>query len=333
MKTTALNHDVQHIGIFIRCARVLCCLVLISSLDGATISWDAGGSTDVWNVAENWSDDAAVSASNDYVVSGSGNVVQSIDANTSSFAGGSLEVSNGAVLRLFRTNGGTALTASHAITNLVVEDASVQFHSSLGSVTHLLSNPVTFLGTVAISGDTGSYTNQLTLNGVSGSGQVNLTRNANGGAARNLNLNGLSTYTGDWNASGSMSSSEVFAINLNHASGWGTGELTLGNFAVLNFNTEVDQMYAELLVAGTSGVAVNLGTGSSTLGHLTWNGVEVLADTYTAEELNIYLGVTAFTGTGTITVVAPEPAMPLLMMLGTVAWVVRRPRPNALPLA
>ena len=105
-----------------------CLALLLTTLPAAaaTVTWDADGSNDLWTTPENWSDNLAPVAGNDYVVSGAGVIVRPPDATSNTFAGDSLTISNGAVLNLYRTNGGSYFNVNHSIPNLTVSNAEIR---------------------------------------------------------------------------------------------------------------------------------------------------------------------------------------------------------------
>ncbi|MBN8460324.1 MAG: autotransporter-associated beta strand repeat-containing protein [Verrucomicrobia bacterium] len=238
-----------------------------------SITW-VGTTTGTWATTTNWSDSLPPAAGNTYTVSGSGKTVTNPDANASTFAGDSLTVSSGAILRLFRTNGGGNINVTNTIPNLTVDGATIKPASSAGSITQILANQVTLANAVTVEmNDNGGYTNQLTFNnGYTGSGTLTLQRSNTTGSGRVVNINGTNStsgYSGDVTASGKATADKLDLV-INTASGWGTGSLTVNSWATVTFGTAITATTSPMVV-NTSGT-VNLGNFASSLGSLSGTG-------------------------------------------------------------
>ncbi|MBK1829299.1 PEP-CTERM sorting domain-containing protein [Verrucomicrobiaceae bacterium R5-34] len=293
-------------------------------LSAATVSWDGGGADSLWETADNWSDDAVPSSGNDYVVDA--NTVRTADVSTNTFAGDSLTVQNGAVLNLYRTNGGGYFTVSHTINSLTVSDAELRPESSVGSIGHILTNSVHFTGSNTINMNYNSgYTTLMFLDGgLTGSGTIAITRDSTG-STRSLSIGGdASGYDGDITFS-NVENTEVLTLSLDHSSGWGTGGVIIGDYGTLSFNTDVTNT-AGLVSMGTTGTTLDLLDGtSSTVGALSIGGNAVNPGVYDAASLGALGYGGSFTGAGSLTVV-PEPSSSALLALGGVAFFLRRRR-------
>ncbi|MCB1133051.1 MAG: hypothetical protein KDN05_18150, partial [Verrucomicrobiae bacterium] len=110
-----------------------------TSLHAVTINWDGGGANNLWSTPENWSDDLAPTASNDYVVDAA--TVRSPNSTSFPFDGDSLTIQNGAVLELYRT-GGTGTFAKP----LTVSASTLRLNGDANTTTYRLSQPVAFSG-------------------------------------------------------------------------------------------------------------------------------------------------------------------------------------------
>jgi len=95
----------------------------LSDVGAATITWDGGGSDNVWTTPGNWSDDLAPHPGADYEIVGA--YAESPNSTSNVFAGDSLTIRNGANLRFYRHQGGTVQWCKQDIPNLSVQDASL----------------------------------------------------------------------------------------------------------------------------------------------------------------------------------------------------------------
>lgn len=300
-------------------------LILLPALPAAAavVNWDAGGVNQLWTTPENWSDDLAPSAANDYVVSGAGVIIRPPDANSNTFGGNSLTVSDGAILNLYRTNGGGLFNVNHSIPNLTVGDATIRPQSSNGSLSNTLTSDVEFDGAVTVDMTVASnFTMRLYFDGgITGSGTLALNRTATG-SERLVQFNGdASGYSGDISYAGL--SGDVFLFTVNNAGGWGTGDLTMGQYTTLNLTTAFTSLTSHLILSSTTGTVLNLGDGATTIGGLSIAGNDIANGTYDATALTgLGFGGT-YGGTGTLTVV-PEPAAALLGAFGLLGLLRRR---------
>lgn len=249
----------------------------------AQVTWDNGGADKLWTTAANWSDELAPSSGKTYVVSGAvaTNTIRNLDVATSTFAGTSLTIQSGALLELFRTNGGTLITATTTIPGLKVDASTLRIASSNGSVTHVLSSPVEFAGSVTLDlGGTGNFTNSLSLNGkVTGSGTLNVTRNATAVRAMNFNSD-ASGYSGNVSLAVSTGTN-ILTVNFAHASGWGTGALNLTSSQSRAFingagtNASIDASASTVTAAAGSRISITNATNVLRVGGLNLNGAVV----------------------------------------------------------
>ncbi|MBN8460323.1 MAG: autotransporter-associated beta strand repeat-containing protein [Verrucomicrobia bacterium] len=264
----------------------------------APITW-VGTTTGNWTTSTNWSDGLAPAAGNTYTVNGSGKTITNPDANASTFGGDSLTVSGGAILRLFRTNGGSNINVTNTISNLTVDGATIKPASSNGSVTQILANRVTLGNAVTVEmNDSGGYTNQLTFNnGYTGSGTLTLQRSGTTGSTRTVNVNGTNStsgYSGNVAVSGNIST-DTLSLNINTATGWGTGSLTVNQWATVTFGAAINSTNSPLTV-NTNGT-VNLGAYSSSIGALSGTG-GTIQGTATSSALTVnQASATTYAGT------------------------------------
>ena len=293
-------------------------LALAGPALSATVTWDGEGANNQWSNADNWSDNAAPSAGNDYVVDGV--LFRSPDASSNAFAGDALTVQNGAVFNLYRTNGGGYFNVTHSFTTLNLDNAELRPQSSVGSIGHTVTGNLVFTGANTLNlNENSAYTMRLILgtdgggHTLTGSGTLNITRDATGSTRSVDVFADASGYSGDVSFAGL--SGDVFELRLYHAAGLGTGDLAAGSFTSLQLLAASGVNIADSSVSLQSSSALNLGAGASTVGALTIAGNSVAADTYTAAELTaLGLGGT-FSGDGTLTVI-PEPGSLALITLG-----------------
>jgi autotransporter-associated beta strand protein len=245
-----------------------------------TFTWDGGGGANqLWTTVANWDNDLLPVSGNDYVVTGA-YTIRPVDSNTDTFPGDSLTVTNNARFLLYRTNSGTGITATHTYKNLTIANAKLDPSSSGGTLTHTFPNQMTLLGANSMNFSSGGgYTITMNLNGgVTGSGSVNVTRSSQGDA-RTLNLSGdNSGYAGNWTIS--SSSADTMTFRLNNSTGWGTGNVSLGNYASLVLNANITNTSvitltdtdAKVTVSASQNVSVGNITNTVAGGTLTING-------------------------------------------------------------
>lgn len=299
-------------------------LLLLPALPSAAalVTWDNGGADQLWTTDLNWSDDAAPSAGNDYVASGAGTVVRSPDTNSHSFGGDSLTISDGAVLNLYRTNGGGLLTVNHSLPNLTFRDATIRPQSSLGSLANVLTNAVHLEGAVTVDMTVASnFTMRLYFDGaITGTGTLSLNRTATG-TERQVYFNGdASGYSGNISYAGLPD--DVFIFTIGNAGGWGTGDLTMGQHTMLNLFS-FESPTSHLILSNTTGTVIHLGDHDATIGGLTIAGNAIAPGSYDASALDALGFGGTYTGSGTLTVV-PEPAAAMLGALGLLGLLRRR---------
>lgn len=295
---------------------ILCALgmaVLMAGVAQAyTITWDGGGANQVWTTVANWDNDQPPASGNDYVVDGV-YTIRPVDSNTDTFPGDSLTVTNNARFFLYRTNSGGGITATHTYNNLTIANAKLDPSSSGGSLTHTFPSQITLLGANTMNfASGGSYTIAMNLNGgVTGSGSLNVTRSSQG-STRTLTLSGdNSGYSGNWTIS--SSSADTMTFQLNNSTGWGTGNVSLGNYASLVLNANVianssvitlTDAQARVTVNASKSVSVGNITNTVAGGTLTINGT-LAAGANDADSAfsGVIAGAGAFskTGNGTLT--------------------------------
>lgn len=245
--------------------------LLIAPLQGQ-IAWDGGGANTLWTTPENWANDQAPALGNTYLASIG--TVRSTDANTTTFAGDSLRVENGAILNLFRTNGGTYFVANHSIPGLTVSAAEIRPQSSNASIGHQLNTPVQFLGASKVNmNEPSGFTMRMFFNAaITGSGTLDFTRDTTG-STRSVQFTGdASGYAGNINFAG-FDAAKNLTFDVNNAGGWGTGTVTVGNHGVLALNQGFSSAGAGIVVSGTNS-RVNLPAAPVGIGALTQsNGV------------------------------------------------------------
>lgn len=283
----------------------------------ATVNWDGEGANNQWSTADNWSDNAAPSAGNDYVVDGV--LFRSPDATTNTFAGDSLTVQNGAVFNLYRTNGGGYFNVNHNFNTLNLDNAELRPQSSVGSIGHTVNGSMVFTGANTINmNENSSFTMRMILgtdgdDTLTGSGTLVLTRDATGSTRSVDVFADASGYSGDVSFAGL--SGDIFELRLYNTAGLGTGDIAAGSFTSLQLLAASGVNIASSSVSLAGNSTLNLGAGASTVGALSIAGNDVAADTYTTAELTDLGFGGSFTGDGTLTII-PEPGSLALLGLG-----------------
>lgn len=229
-----------------------------------TISW-TGTTTGDWTTPGNWSNNAAPSAGNSYVVSGTGKAINSPASGSVTFNGDSLATSSGAVLRLFTTNSGSNVNSTFTIPNLTLDAATISPASSSGSVTQILANPVALANAVTIEmNDSGGFTNGLTFNnGYAGSGSLIIKRSGGTGSGRNVVIGGTNStaaYSGPVTVTGNASG-KTTSLTVNTATGWGGGSLSLGAWSSLTVGADLSGVGPVTMAANSS---IQIGNAGST---------------------------------------------------------------------
>ncbi|BCX47707.1 hypothetical protein HAHE_16150 [Haloferula helveola] len=251
--------------------------LIFASSSHAQVAWDGGGANNQWTTPENWGDDTVPTIGNDYVVDGA--TCRSPDANNTIFDGDSLTIQNGAILNLYRTNGGGYFVVNHSIPALTVSDAEIRPQSSLGSIGHSLDTALVLNGANILNmKENSAYTMNFFFEGtLAGTGSLTVQRDATG-SGRNVNFNpDASGFSGDLFFAG-HNSGDTLGVNLGDVSGWGTGSVSLGHDSTLNINAAVDQPNAALSFTGTNtrlriaDVAATIGSIDGTEGAIEGNG-------------------------------------------------------------
>ncbi len=292
-----------------------------------------------WAAPGTWDSGAAPAAGSHYGVSG-GHTVDSAPDNvssggTASFAGDSLIVDGGGMLRLKHTSAGGNNTHSVDLNGVVLRDGATlqSYNTSAGNVTRNLVGPVVIAAGTAnirIQSDSGSaYTNALRITeGIFGSGDISLTGSLQGqGGERRFLYAGMHdvAYSGDWTVSGDNTTDNARRLFLvaEAANSLGTGMVTLGTRAQLRNSASegLDSLWGVALTTATSTLqlsypweapeatldvqagTVDLGSFASTIGTMKIGGNTLAPGTYDAAALNALGYGGNFTGTGSITLV------------------------------
>ncbi|MFD0895902.1 autotransporter-associated beta strand repeat-containing protein [Luteolibacter ambystomatis] len=231
-----------------------------------TISW-TGTTTGDWTTPANWSNNTAPAAGNAYAATGTGKTVNSPATGNVTFAGDSLAVANGSALKLITTNGGGTLVSTFTIPNLTLDGATVSPASSLGSVTQTLANQLALANAVTVEmNDAGGFTNGLTFNnGYVGSGSLTIKRGGTTGSSRNVVIGGTNStaaYSGAVSVTGN-SSGKTVAVTINPGTGWGGGNLTIGQWSSVTLGADTTGTGGVTVAAnGTLQIGNAAGTGS-----------------------------------------------------------------------
>jgi len=268
------------------------------------VTWDGGGANNIWTNGLNWSDDSAPTGGNDYVVDGaeitSPGDVDPTSTVTYTFGGDSLSVTNGSTLLLSKQNPGGTDKVTLNITNLVVEDSTIEVQSGRNYDLYLDDN-LHLAGTCDIFLSTGSYARRFYLRGgMTGSGSVYLHRPLDGGTrALTLVSGNFSGYAGDWTIE-NTDDSAAMELRCNTVSGWGSGDVTLRRGGTLDLNAAITAP-GSTIVMGHSAATLDLGSDVHSVLALVIGGHTVPAGTYSAGDLaNLGYGGT-FLGGGSIT--------------------------------
>jgi len=281
----------------------------------AAITWDAGGADDIWSTALNWDNDLAPSGTLPYIVDGV--IIQDpgdSDNNTPrtyTFGGDSLTLRNGATLFLKKKNTGGVDYIYENIPNLTIDNSTIRQRSYSRICRHFMQNSVEFSGASTIYFQGGQYGSHLSMNdGMTGSGTLRVYRVATGsagGGPGNQNSTRLllaagdfSGYSGDWLIE-STAAGEIIYFRIDTATGWGSGNVTLGESAYLDLNSSITASDSVLTVSGSAN-KVDIGSGSHTVKSMTVGGKAIPTGIFASARLNYHSGTSLFIGTGTVTI-------------------------------
>ncbi|WP_338286827.1 Ig-like domain-containing protein [Luteolibacter sp. LG18] len=296
-------------------------------------------SSGAWSTTSVWSDAAVPAAGKNYGISSS-HTVDSAPNNVSSggtvtFAGDTLAVNPGGMLRLSHSSAGGTTTYTSAFDGgLILRGGSTlqSYNSNVGNVTRTMTGPLvigTGTSTIRIQSDSGSsYTNALRVNdGIFGTGNINLTGTLQGQSGERrflyMAMNNVA-YSGNWNvtADGTTDNTRRLFLVAEAANSLGTGTVTLNTRAQLRNSAAggLDSLYGVTLTTATSTLqltnpwvdpaatldlqagTLDLGTGASTVGILKIGGNTITPGTYNATTLGAFGYGGTFSGTGTITI-------------------------------
>ena len=209
-------------------------LASVKQTDAAPVVW-TNTATTTWTNSTAWNPNGVPVVTSDYLVRTAVEARCPDLDGAITFGGGSLTLSNGAVLNLYVSYNGGGTTQNRVITNLVVTGSTLRSQTSNGTYTHALPLPVNFLGSSVINLANAGYGIGMNLNGgVTGSGSLSVTRNNAGSTAALLLASNNAAYSGNWTITGqSASRTLAWTVNATANSGWGSGNVSLGNYAAL----------------------------------------------------------------------------------------------------
>lgn len=280
-----------------------CGLVCIANVaQGAAVtSTRSTSSTETWNTAGLWSDNAVPAAGNTYTTS------HTMRTASGEFAGDSLTFNSGGIL--------ATKVANQSESNLTMNNGSSiqQFHAD--NTTDSIGGNMTVNGTVGV-GASGTGRNITLAANLSGSGTLSQNISSIAGQLT-VSSDNNSSFTGSW----------TIAAGLLKATGTGS----LGRFNTLTMtggsfdaDYEVDNPTGALVLSGGEMTLDQ----NFTVGSLRINGALLTPKTYTFSDLNTaYDARFADGGTGSITVV-PEPTALTAVVLVAGGLLARRRRPR-----
>ena len=300
----------------------------------------------LWTAGATWADSNPAGPGNDYFIPDTLTVLSPSGGGAFNFAGDSLTVESGGVLRLQNNHSTTIQTSTYTIPSLSLQDGATvlaRATSGVGATNYRLQNSVSVSGNATLQLGSGDFFSYLTLlGGLTGDGTVNFQRIAGGGTQDfRFNVHGVNnTFSGDWNLSGTRTT--IFARD---AGAMGTGAITASNNMLVD-NTVAGGLDTLTLInlvgTGTlqltnpfsnssagwtleAGSELIVGDGDSIVGSLNIDGNAVPNGTYTAGQLTALGFGGTFSGSGTVSVV-PEPSVLSLIAvaLGAVGVLRRR---------
>ncbi len=279
--------------------------VISAGAMAGTVTWDDGGADTIWSTVENWDNDLAPSAGNDYIVDGF--TVQNPDnggsstSSTETFGGKSLAVNNGTIILYRNIESFSGREQHNIIPDFSLTDSTLDTRCGYASGKLLIDSPVKFFGDNTILVDTVrcSWTYQLVFTeAISGYGNIEMYRTSQG-SGRTVYLNGdNSGYAGNWNVY--STAAETLNVHFYGTAGWGTGTMNLGYYSMIHFRVNVDAGSGMLVMDSTA--MLNIYDKDSVIGGLEFDGIAVDPGTYTSAELNTLTGSSAFSGDGTLTI-------------------------------
>lgn len=286
--------------------------VLLGAAAHAQVTSVASGD---WATATIWSDTTAPAAGKTYQVTSGFTVDSPVGANntTTTFAGDSLAVQGGGILRLRHTasGGNTTVTIDPKPLSLSAGSTLQSYNTAQGNVVRNVpsaidvgpSGSVNFL---IQSDNTSAFTNRLNLQGVlSGSANIDLKGVLQGqtGERRTVSIsNAANTFTGNWTVEGTNTTDNARRLFLESAAAnaLGSGTVTLNTrsqlrvasagtiHATSGITLATATSNLQLLNAGgwvnpnafltVNGGAVALGAGASSIGSLTGTGGSITGE-------------------------------------------------------
>ncbi|MEK7949495.1 beta strand repeat-containing protein [Luteolibacter soli] len=287
------------------------CVLLSPTLHAQVASVASGD----WTTATVWSDSTAPAAGKTYQVTSGFTVDSPVGANnsTTTFAGDSLSLQGGGILRLRHTasGGNTTVTINPKPLSLGAGGTLQSYSTSLGNVVRNVPSAIDVGASGSVnftiqSDNTSAYTNRLNLQGVlSGSANIDLKGVLQGqtGERRTLSVsNAANTLSGNWTVEGTNTTDNARRLFLEAAAtnALGSGSVTLNTRSQLRVASagSIDATGGITLATATSnlqlqnaggwvnpaafltvnGGAVALGTGASSVGSLSGTGGSITGE-------------------------------------------------------
>jgi hypothetical protein len=293
------------------------------NVQGATITQlSSMAPGESWDTAAKWSNNLAAAAGNDYVNDVNFWVTRTT-TGTTTFAGDSLTISNGARLQLQTTDGGTT-----TINNLAI-GAGSRIQRGVGG-TATLAGTMSLFGTGAVTFNSESAIRTITVDSLMSAAstidtihivalQTPPTQATNTGGIVFTNAN--NTFSGTWEVTSSMLK----------GSGLGTASFNVGSLGFLDFDSDYISTAGSLTIASGGRLLLDQ---NLTFGSVTIAGTALAAGVYTGAELKTAAFGSSF-ATGSLDnvsiTVIPEPSSiaSLLGATALLAVLARRPRRSA----